>query len=278
MFFQLRIKRIERIIRICLRPSGAGFPSEGHRNKKTTIVKKNCNLLILALLMLAGCNGRQSDNAVALTGFPTLQQSTDYTCGCASAQMVMRYYRADAESEEALAAKMHTHVDSRTPDAQPGSAVMLTDYGTSVKEIYRYFDSREDFEIVASSYRPDVAPALLDDTARVGIQAIGNAAPQFAGYDEAARFFRRQLEEGHPVMVCWNLWGGHWTVCIGYDDRGTADTYDDDLLTMADPYDQTDGRTDGITQVSLVAFFYDWFCTMTPKPWQLQPYIVVAPK
>jgi hypothetical protein len=27
-----------------------------------------------------------------------------------------------------------------------------------------------------------------------------------------------------------------------------------------------------------VAFFYDWFCTMTPKPWQLQPYIVVAPK
>lgn len=259
------------------------LPARGSRRKdtetkKTTIVKKNCNLLILALLMLTGCNGRQNDDAVALTGFPTLQQSTDYTCGCASAQMVMRYYRADAESEEALAAKMHTHVDSRTPDAQPGSAVMLTDYGTSVEEIYRYFDSREDFEIVASSYRPDVAPALLDDTARVGIQAVGNAAPQFAGYDEAARFFRRQLEEGHPVMVCWNLWGGHWTVCIGYDDRGTADTYDDDLLTMADPYDQTDGRTDGITQVSLVAFFYDWFCTMTPKPWQLQPYIVVAPK
>ncbi len=25
-------------------------------------------------------------------------------------------------------------------------------------------------------------------------------------------------------------------------------------------------------------FFYDWFCTMTPKPWQLQPYIVVAPE
>ena len=47
---------------------------------------------------------------------------------------------------------------------------------------------------------------------------------------------------------------------------------------MADPCDITDGRTDGYTQVSLVAFFYDWFCTMTPKPWQLQPYIVVAPE
>jgi hypothetical protein len=47
---------------------------------------------------------------------------------------------------------------------------------------------------------------------------------------------------------------------------------------MADPCDITDGKVDGYTQVGLVTFFYDWFCTMTPKPWQLQPYIVVAPK
>lgn len=242
-------------------------------------MKRACAIPLLALLlMLAGCSDRQGIGAVMLKGFPTLQQTTDYTCGCVSASMVMQYFHADDESEEALAAKMHTHVDSRTPDARPGSAVLWTDYGTSVEELYRYFDGRADFDIVAASFRPGATPTLLSDTARLGIQAVGNAAQPFADYGQAARFFRQQLEAGRPVMVCWNLWGGHWTVCIGYDDRGTSDSYDDDLLTMADPCDITDGNHDGITQVSLVAFFYDWFCSMTPKPWQLQPYIVVAPR
>ena len=222
----------------------------------------------VVVLMLVGCNGKHTGNSVLLEEFPTLQQTTEYTCGCVAAQMVMQYYHVNNESEHALATKMHTHVDSRTPDAQPGSAVQWTDYGTSVEEVYRYFEGRGDFDIVASSFRPDSSPTLLTDTALVGIQAVGNAAQTFADYGEAARFFRQQLEAERPVMVCWNFWGGHWTVCIGYDDRGTTDTYDD----------ITDGRTDGYTQVSLVAFFYDWFCTMTPKPWQLQPYIVVTPK
>ncbi len=242
-------------------------------------MKRACAIPLLALLLiLAGCSDRQGIGAVMLKGFPTLQQTTDYTCGCVSARMVMQYFHADSESEEALAAKMHTHVDSRIPDARPGSAVLWTDYGTSVEELYRYFDGRGDFDIVASSFRPVATPTLLSDTAHLGIQAVGNAAQPFADYGEAARFFRQQLEAERPVMVCWNLWGGHWTVCIGYDDRGTSDSSYDDLLTMADPCDITDGNHDGITQVSLVAFFYDWFCTMTPKPWQLQPYIVVAPR
>ena len=242
-------------------------------------MKRACAIPLLALLLtLVGCSDRQGIDAVVLKEFPTLQQTTDYTCGCVVAQMVMQYYHVDDETEEGLAEKMHTHVDSRTPGALPGSAVQWTDYGTSVEEIHRYFDGRGDFAIVASSFSPDSSLALLTDTARVGIQAVGNAAQTFADYGKAARFFRQQLEAGRPVMVCWNLWGGHWTVCIGYDDRGTKGTYDDDLLTMADPCDITDGRTDGYTQVGLVAFFYDWFCTMTSKPWQLQPYIVVAPE
>ena len=224
------------------------------------------------------CNMKSEGSLTILPRFKTYQQTTEYTCGCVSAQMVMQYYHVDDETEEGLAKKMHTHVDGRTPGVLPGSAVQWTDYGTSVEEMYRYFDSRRDFAIVASSFRPDSSPALLIDTALRGIQAVGNAAQTFADYGEAARFFRQQLEAGRPVMVCWNFWGGHWTVCIGYDDRGTTDTYDDDLLTMADPCDITDGRPDGYTQVGLVAFFYDWFCTMTPKPWQLQPYIVVAPE
>lgn len=234
----------------------------------------------MSLLVVALCLGscRNDGGRVELKNFPSQQQTTDYTCGCASALAVMHYYGVADETEEGLAAKMHTHVDSRVPDAKPGSAVCLTDYGTSVEEIYNYFGSRADFQVVASSFRPADSLALLMDTARVGVQAVGNAEPQFADYSEAALFLRRHLEAGQPVMVCWNMWGGHWTVCIGYDDHGTPDFYDDDLLTMADPYDSTDGLQDGFTQVGLVAFYYDWFCTMTPKPWQLQPYVVVAPR
>lgn len=229
---------------------------------------------MLAGLCLAGGCGTDR-HTVVLDGFPTLQQSTDYTCGPASALAVMQYYQRADESESRLAEAMHTHVDSDSAGAQPGSAKKLCDYGTSIVELHRYFAARTDFAIVASSYRP--SPSLLTDTAAVGIQAVGNATPTFSDYALAADFLREHLEAGRPVMVCWNLWGGHWTVCIGYDDRGTADFYDDDRLIMADPYDSTDGTADGRTEVSLVAFFYDWFCTMTPKPWQLQPYLVVAP-
>ena len=233
--------------------------------------------VFVLLLFLCSC-GNSAKDVVSLKNFPSRQQTTDYTCGCAAALSVMQYYGITGETEEALAAKMHTHVDSRTPDAKPGTAVCLTDFGTSVQEIYSFFADRSDFAIVASSYRPADNLPLLTDTARVGIQAVGNVGPQFSDYSEAAAFFCRQLEAGRPVMVCWNLWGGHWTTCIGYNDRGTPGFYDDDLLTMADPYDSTDGRNDGFTEVSLVGFFYDWFCSMTPKPWQLQPFLVVELK
>ena len=234
---------------------------------------------IAALVLLASCGGGGEESAVSLRDeFRPRQQTTDYTCGCASALAVMDYFGVGDETESALAAKMHTHVDSRRTDAAPGSAVCLTDYGTSVEELHRYFAGRADFSIVASSFRPADSLPLLADTDRVGVQAVGNVAPQLADYGDAARFFCSHLQAGRPVLVCWNLWGGHWTVCVGYSDRGTPDLYDDDILTMADPYDSTDGRADGFTEVSLVAFFYDWFCTMTPKPWQLQPYLVVAPR
>lgn len=231
--------------------------------------------IVLVLLFTASCGG--GEGSVSLRdGFRPRQQATDYTCGCASALAVMDYFGVADETEAALAVKMHTHVDSRRPGAAPGSALSLTDYGTSIVELHLYFAGRDDFSIVASSFRPADSLPLLADTDRVGVQAVGNVAPQLHDYSDAAHFFRSHLQAGHPVMVCWNLWGGHWTVCVGYSDRGTPDFFDDDILTMADPYDSTDGLADGFTEVPLVAFFYDWFCPMTPKPWQLQPYLVVT--
>jgi len=241
-----------------------------------SIIRKMNKILIafVAIVLLCACsNKKKAEEKILIADFPTLLQTTDYTCGCVSAMMVMRYFGIKDENESTLAVKMHTHTDSGTPGAEPGSAVCLTDYGTNLEEMFRYFDSRKDLKIVASSYRPN-AP-LLTDTALVGIQAVGNADRQFKDYVEALLFFKKHLQQGQPIIVCWNLWGGHWTVCIGYDNHGTPDFYDDQLL-MADPYDYIDGVQDGFYEVSLVTFFYDWFCPMSPKPWQLQPYIIVT--
>ena len=220
-----------------------------------------------------GSVNTKNKNAVLLKDFPTLQQTQDYTCGNVSALMVMKFFGDSSETEMQLAKKMRTHTDSQTPNAEPGTAKQWTDYGTNVEEIYNYFKDRQDYRIVYSSY--GVKTELLTDTSAVGIQAVGNQKPEFADYGEAAKFFADNIKHGRPIMVCWNAWGGHWTVCIGYDDNKTPDFFDDDVLTMADPYDSTDGIADGYTKVSLVQFFYDWFCTMTPKPYQLQPYIVI---
>ncbi|MBR1517068.1 MAG: C39 family peptidase [Bacteroidales bacterium] len=234
--------------------------------------------LLLAVWMFGACE-KTSDEAqhgtVLLQDFPLLQQTTDYTCGNTSALMVLRYYGIDDVTEEQLAVAMHTHSASDLDTVKPGTARQLLDYGTSVGEMWNYFAQRTDFRIVASSYGQADSLPLLADTALVGIQAVGNHDRPFADYDEAAQFLVSHIRQGRPVMVCWNLWGGHWTVCIGYDDNATPSFYDDDILVMADPYDTTDGKTEGLTRVSLVQFFYDWFCIMTPKPWQLQPYLVV---
>ncbi|MBR1774924.1 MAG: C39 family peptidase [Bacteroidales bacterium] len=202
------------------------------------------------------CNGVNSTNknAVLLKDFPTLQQNEDYTCGNISALMVIRFFGDSSETESGLAQKMHTHTDSNTPNAKPGSATKWTDYVTNVEEIYNYFNNKN-YRIVSSSYNSK--NELLTDTSLVGIQAVGNKQSEFADYGEAAKFFAENIKHNRPVMVCWNAWGGHWTVCIGYDDNGTADFFDDDVLTMADPYDTTDGIKDGYTKVSLVQFFYD---------------------
>ena len=222
-------------------------------------------------------HSKTTDGKIILAPFATLQQTTNYTCGCVSAQMVLGYFGLDAETEEGLALKMHTHTDSDNPDALPGSAKKLTDYGTSVGELYNYFKTRPDLTIVSTSYDPSATiepittPVLADS-------AFHAARPHFFNYASAARFFKEQLQKGRPIMVCWNARGGHWTVIIGYDDAGTPDFFDDDRLTMADPHDTCDGLCDGLTNVGLMHFFYDWFCIMTPQPWDRQPYIIIEPR
>lgn len=47
-------------------------------------------------------------------------------------------------------------------------------------------------------------------------------------------------------MVGSDEWGGHWQVIIGYDDMGTIDRTEDDVIILADAYDTTDHNQDGM--------------------------------
>lgn len=210
---------------------------------------------------------------ILLKDFPANQQTTDYTCGPISALMVLEYFGDSTETETSLAGKMHCHVDGTRHDAPVGSAVRFTDYGTSIQEMHAFFASRTDFRIVDSSLQNQHDSIAFSTS--LPPHYVGNLPPRFRDYADAAVFFRSHLSQGHPVLVCWNAWGGHWGVVIGLDDNGTADTAEDDWLTLADPYDTFDHQPDSRVCVPLALFFHDWYCTMTPKPYQLQPFLVV---
>jgi len=66
------------------------------------------------------------------------------------------------------------------------------------------------------------------------------------------------LNKGIPTLVEWIDWGGHWVVVIGMDDKGTPDTHDDEII-LADPYDQVDGKPDGLTYFNMERFDSMWF-------------------
>ena len=74
---------------------------------------------------------------------------------------------------------------------------------------------------------------------------------------------RNWLAEGKPVMICWNDWGGHWQIIIGYDTMGTE--YEgDDVIIVADSFDTTDHNQDGYGVYGAERFiynftFYDFF-------------------
>jgi hypothetical protein len=63
------------------------------------------------------------------------------------------------------------------------------------------------------------------------------------------------LQQGAPILIGTNEWGGHWQIIIGYDTHNTP-TLEDDVLILADPYDRTDHCPDGYLVYPLENLFY----------------------
>lgn len=153
-----------------------------------------------------------------LTHFETYQQTTEYTCGVASARMVLHRFGVDEYDEMQLAELVQIDPEK----------------GTSVEGLRDLFLSL-DWEV----------------------ESHADSDFRFSAVEEWEAYLLERIDAGVPVMVDWVDWAGHWQVVIGVDTCATEDPYDD-VLILADPYDITDHYQDGYYIFPLGRFFDMW--------------------
>lgn len=172
--------------------------------------------------------------------FQTYQQTTEYTCGAASALMVFNWFGQKQYHEKAVAGLLETHCTK----------------GSSVENIADLFD-------------------LLGWN--VDYHACTDR--RFQTIEAAEQAIIDYIDRGIPMMIDWVDWAGHWQVLIGIDTCGTDTPYDD-VLIFADPYDVTDHKQDGYYTYPLGRFFGMWRegpCAQKVEPYR-QPFVAAWPK
>ncbi len=174
-----------------------------------------------------------------LTHFETYQQTTEYTCGAASALMVLNHMGQRQYNEDVLGALMETapHV------------------GTSVENMADFFD------VIGWS-----------------VFCHADTRPLWHSEKDFERAIIELIDSGIPLIVDWLDWEGHWAVIIGIDTCGTETPYDD-VLIFADPYDVTSHYQDGYAIFPLARFFGMWkegCCSRKTEPYA-QPFVLAYP-
>lgn len=238
-----------------------------------------------------------NDHLTIITNFKTAQQTTEWSCGNVATLMVLNHFGVIADEME-LAIAMRSSVDDDVANALPGSANNFHEYGTTVADITNYFLNNASFRVVETSYRETFSDSeLLTLADGVSGNDTGNLPKTFSAMslytsdnDDASenwvmdasesyfvQWLLTHLNANRPIMVEWGDWDGHWQVIIGYDSMGTPGL-GDDMLIFADPYDTSDHWQDGYYYYPLERWFYMWADrNVAPKPFQLQPYVIVEP-
>lgn len=183
-------------------------------------------------------NMQSNDHLLVLSHYPTLQQSTGYSCGPVAANTVVKYYLgAPLHSEMEVCKMMSTSTTS----------------GTTAKGMASYFQ-------------------------QIGWQVKSSAKDKTPdNYADFLTFVKSNLQNNTPIMVENIDWGGHWRVIIGYDTMGTQHT-GDDVLLMADPFDTSDHLQDGYNIVPAERFFYMWFdAHLFNRSEQLRQWVTATP-
>ena len=175
-----------------------------------------------------------------LSHFETYQQTTEYTCGAASALMVLNWFGKKKYHEIAVGQLVESHPCK----------------GSTVENIADFFD-------------------LIG----WDVDYHADTNKKFETIEEVEKFFVETIDSGDPVMIDWVDWAGHWQVLIGIDTCNSESPYDD-VLIFADPYDVTDHKQDGYYTFPLGRFFGMWRegeCAEKEKPYA-QPYVIAKPK
>ena len=153
-------------------------------------------------------NMESTDTLTVLHNFKTQQQTSEWACGVTAALMVLEWYDKLGDWNEETLAELRHSLDGTELEGYPG---------TTLNQAVDIFNGVGGFDIETTADYPD----------GIWMENIQN-----------------WLAEGKPVMICWNDWGGHWQVIIGYDTMGT-ETQQDDVFLVADSYDTTDHNQDG---------------------------------
>ena len=165
-------------------------------------------------------NMESTDTLTIPTHFKTIQQSSEWSCGVASALMTLEWYGLRGDYNEETLAALRPH------GTEPGA--------TSLSQMIAMFDGVGGFTCYSA----------IDE---------GEDVYGIFTFD----FIRETLAAGNPIMIGWNDWGGHWQVLIGFDDMGT-ETTQDDVVIVADPYDTTDHNQDGYGVYGAERFLYNF--------------------
>lgn len=135
-------------------------------------------------------NMESNDNLTFISKFKTFQQTTENSCGAASAYMVSNYYGVSDVTEEDF-----------IKFGKGGANGVRSD------RIYDMFDAIN-FDVQQNKDNEYTFESEIDFT----------------------QWVQRNLSEGTPIVVCSLEWAGHWQVIIGYDTMGTAHFGDDVLI------------------------------------------------
>ena len=198
-------------------------------------------------------NLKSTDTLTILPKFKTQQQTSEWSCGVTTALMVLEWYgkRGNHDEVSLSAFRKPSEFD---PQRLPGGTVPSA---TSLRQMIDIFEAVGGFDIYSTF-------DCEDDV-----------------YDVfTLEYIQETLKAGHPVMVGWNDWGGHWQAIIGYDTMGTEDYEGDDVIIVADPYDTTDHNQDGYGVYGAERFiynftFYDFF---PEEELNEMTFLVVTPK
>jgi len=185
-------------------------------------------------------NEKPTETLSILPKFKTIQQTSWWSCGVSSVEMVLAYYDCLGEwNEESLANLREDHSD-------------LHD-GTCLDQIIDILQGSCNLTLETSYDHLD--------------EEIDGA------------WIKEQIENGYPIIVGWIDWAGHWQVIIGYDDMGTEDYYGDDVIIVADPFDTTDHNQDGygIYGMERFLFNFDFYNFFPEDHIHSQCFVVVKP-